>query len=472
MTTPKRAKLTDGAGEAAVHQQPFQAPPGIATPTTTAGGGPQCEYAIVASEKTCTRWSAVITALRCKHADKRPRVVSCQSWDDPAPVVAKLRGIKPRYTAFVAHWSECTKAFVEMVHDLTTSLDEAHPFSDTIWGIVTGSTESDALAVAVESAPLAIRHVASGSVEGVQLERFVSGIAFNELKEGDHSVKTEGSPQPDHSLGHSTDSTWLIASAFEDAKTDMLVTSGHARWVPRATLVPRLSASPRSRQLTAGCKPALRRETEWNIGFRFQGGKMTPQQADGGLELHAVGKNMEARRLSSQKPKVYSAAGNCLMGHISGETCMALAWMRCMGVRQMFGYTVPTWYGYAGWGVHRYLFSNVGRMTFAEAYFASQQALLHRLSSLQPQQGSGTDPKVPVQPRAYTSNRSTESDGSVEDLYARGGGGLGRTNATDPFGEQEHHVKGLRFDRDHTVRQHLGRRVVSVSVVLVSGNRS
>ena len=56
---------------------------------------------------------------------------------------------------------------------------------------------------------------------------------------------------------------------------------------------------------------------------------------------------------ASGKVKVYSAAGNCLMGNINSDHCMALAWMRSAGVRQMFGYTVPTWFGFGGWGVHR-----------------------------------------------------------------------------------------------------------------------
>jgi hypothetical protein len=67
------------------------------------------------------------------------------------------------------------------------------------------------------------------------------------------------------------------------------------------------------------------------------------------------------------------------MAHVSSQRCMALAWMQSCGVRQMFGYIVPTWFGYGGWGVHRYLWGNVGMLTFAEAYFANQQALQLRL---------------------------------------------------------------------------------------------
>jgi len=50
-------------------------------------------------------------------------------------------------------------------------------------------------------------------------------------------------------------------------------------------------------------------------------------------------------------------------------------------VVQMVGYVVPTWFGFGGWGVHKYFLNNPGSMTFAEAFFANQQSLLHELHS-------------------------------------------------------------------------------------------
>ena len=55
--------------------------------------------------------------------------------------------------------------------------------------------------------------------------------------------------------------------------------------------------------------------------------------------------------IESSNPKVYLPIGNCLMGHIDGPDAMALAWMNSVGVNQMIGYTVVTWYGFGGWGV-------------------------------------------------------------------------------------------------------------------------
>jgi hypothetical protein len=92
--------------------------------------------------------------------------------------------------------------------------------------------------------------------------------------------------------------------------------------------------------------------------------------------LDTVGQRKD---VNSPNPKVYLPIGNCLMGHVDGPDAMALAWMNSAGVVQMAGYTVPTWFGYMGWGLLDYFVEQPGRYTYAEAFFANQQALIHRL---------------------------------------------------------------------------------------------
>jgi zinc protease len=60
---------------------------------------------------------------------------------------------------------------------------------------------------------------------------------------------------------------------------------------------------------------------------------------------------------------------------------MALAWMNSAGVHQMIGYTVPTWFGYAGWGCLDYFVEQPGRYTFTEAFFANHHALVYCLEN-------------------------------------------------------------------------------------------
>jgi zinc protease len=291
--------------------------------------------------------------------------------------VEHLRALRPRprYLAIVAHWQECGEPFVRQVHRLTRRIDPTHPFGDVAWGVITGHDEDSARTMAAVEAPLAIRRVVSGSVEGVDLRAFHSGVAVNELVQ--HHGKQKGGPRTgtgDDAEGGEdwevpADATMLLKREIEDPRTDLIVTSGHAR------------------------------ETEWNIGFGFPGGQFRPGD-DGTMRAFGVGSATGPDAIlpgeggatllpvdpvdgvpitANGRPRVYSAAGNCLMGHVNSEHCMALAWFRSCGVRQMVGYTVPTWFGFAGWGVHRYLFGNVGALTFAESYFANQQALQLRL---------------------------------------------------------------------------------------------
>jgi zinc protease len=58
--------------------------------------------------------------------------------------------------------------------------------------------------------------------------------------------------------------------------------------------------------------------------------------------------------------------------------------MKSARVCQMIGYTVPTWYGYAGWGMLDYFVEQPGRFTLAEAFIANQAALDHRLATCFP----------------------------------------------------------------------------------------
>ena len=99
------------------------------------------------------------------------------------------------------------------------------------------------------------------------------------------------------------------------------------------------------------------------------------------------GVDTQARRfpVHSVNPKVYLPIGNCLMGHIEGPEAMALAFMNSAGVNQMLGYTVNTWYGYAGWGCLDYFVEQPGRFTLAEAFFANEAALIQRLQTYFPE---------------------------------------------------------------------------------------
>ncbi len=63
---------------------------------------------------------------------------------------------------------------------------------------------------------------------------------------------------------------------------------------------------------------------------------------------------------------------------------MVTTFLGRLGVRQMCGYTVRTWYGRAGWGTLDLWKSVPGRLTLSDAYFLHQARMTYDLKSINP----------------------------------------------------------------------------------------
>ena len=301
------------------------------------------DYAVVVSQATQadTQWRAVVEALCAKH--QAATIVYANSVREALP---KLREQFPRYACFVATPGEATREFVASVHQLTRQLDD-DPCTDCFWGILTGYDAANALRTAKHTEPLTVRKVASGTE--VALEKCEAGVWYCELNKNKMVKKEKGGSAQE--LKGPDDTTEALVKTLAEYQADCFVTSGHAT------------------------------ERDWQIGYRYRNGQF--RCADGVL----YGLDTKGARfpVQSPNPKVFLPIGNCLMGHIDGKDAMALAFMNSAGVHQMIGYTVTSWYGYAGWGCLDYFIEQPGRYTFAEAFFANQAALIHRLQTYFPE---------------------------------------------------------------------------------------
>ena len=295
-------------------------------------------YAVVVSRETFNRpdWKRVVDTLVAKHGG---RVVAYDTLDDAR---AGLAEPMPRYACFVATPAEATREFVAGVHRLTRKLDD-DPYTDVIWGILTGHDAANALRIARQTEPLEIRRAVAGTE--VALSACPSGIVFSETEAGKIMRKQSGH-EPVTEKGP-TDSTKSIVDALNDGKADVFITSGHAS------------------------------ERNWQIGYNYRNGYFKSKAG----QLFGEDTKRQQFPINSPNPKVYLAAGNCLMGHINGPDSMALAYMNSGGVHQMIGYTVDTWFGYGGWGCLDYFVEQPGRFTLAEAFYANHQALLNVLET-------------------------------------------------------------------------------------------
>ena len=182
----------------------------------------------------------------------------------------------------------------------------------------------------------------------MELKLCDEGVWYCELNQGKMARKEPGMKPEQHQCP--ADTTKALVDALNLYRPQLFVTSGHAS------------------------------ERDWQIGFRYRNGQFRSRAG----ELFGVDTQGQRFPIHSDNPKVYLPVGNCLMGHIDGPDAMALAFMNSAGVYQMMGYTAPTWYGYGGWGMLDYFLEQPGRFTLAEAFFANQQALIHRLETYFP----------------------------------------------------------------------------------------
>lgn len=307
-------------------------------PLSSWGGEAKPDYAIVVSRATLADpgWKRVVEALQEKH---HGQTLAYETLAQARPELARLF---PRYACFVAQPTEATRQFVAEVHQLTRQLDD-DPYTDVIWGILTGFDAENALRIANRKEPLIIHRAAAGTE--IALELCDEGQWYCELQQHRWVHKEHGG-QPRQERGPA-DTTKALVDLLNEYHADLFVTSGHAT------------------------------ERDWQIGFRYRNGSFVSKAG----QLFGVDTQGQKFAVNSPNPKVYLPIGNCLMGHIDGPDAMALAFMNSAGVYQMLGYTVPTWYGYGGWGCLDYFLEQPGRYTFAEAFFANQQALLHRLEA-------------------------------------------------------------------------------------------
>ena len=335
-----------------------------------------CKYAIVCSDRTTVLWPTALKKLKEKYEAIWPKKVKVISYQHISSVsseaeatkkasaqaaegvyssLAQLSDLRPYFTCFLTHFEECDKQFVWNINRLTRELDKHNPYSDTIWGILTGFCEENVLS-SLDCESLTITRVLANCP--IDLEKFNAGVWFSEMEQGtchqkrSHRGTASKERCPDDTteiIVHeiSTDRR-IVDGSLSDDGVDMIISSGHAT------------------------------ESDWHIAYCFEGGSFC---SSSGI-LSGITTAGDCIKVSRTKtPKILCASGNCLMSHISNKDCMALGWMHSGNVKQMVGYVEPTWFGYGGWGVNKYFINNPGSKTFAESFFANQQSLLYQLQA-------------------------------------------------------------------------------------------
>ncbi len=295
-------------------------------------------YVVAVDESVAfdAEWGKVVAALKAKH---KAEVLGFAGEAGLPPLLAELRKSRPKYVCFVAKPESVGRSFVTAAHKAMRMIDD-DPYGDAIWGIVTGYDAADALRIVESPSGGKVAGYATSMGGPDTLNSWERGIASDERTPDNLWVRRPGGAVEKVPTGGNIAKS--LADAFNSVKLDYFVTSGHAR------------------------------ERNWQIVYNKNCG-MLVHTDDAKLEFVEPG-NAARHALTNAHLRVYIGAGNCLIGHVDARACMATAWMRVAGVEQFCGYTVPSWYGFMGWGVKGTFES--GRYSVPEAKFLENERLL------------------------------------------------------------------------------------------------
>lgn len=322
------------------------------------------DYAIVASPGITDdpQWATVVEALGESHPGAQ--VITYR--DSVGETLDALRGMKPRYVAFVERPEQVGRDYIIALNRMSRAVD-ADIYADYLWGVITGYDAAAARRMVLDARePLVIRSAVS-TLREVSGAKWFESFAYvddryeglcGEKRPGEDSVRHYQTPHrlPDGRPDLLRD----FCDYYAAYDPDLITTASHA--------------------------------TERNLEMPYSVGNL--RCADGALYADFP-EGREALR-ESGKRRVFLPIGNCLIGNVNNtRESMAIAWMNSARAAALVGYVVPTWYGRSGWGGLKYWLTSPGRYTLSEAFFLNQQDLLHQLEGWCPGLGAKAFPFGP-----------------------------------------------------------------------------
>lgn len=332
------------------------------------------DYAVVVSRATAqdAGWAKVVAALQAKHHAAVVTVTNvfgreCRD---------RLRQLQPRYVAFVARPQEVGVEFVRQAHLLSREMD-GDPYDDFMWGIITAATPEAALRIAQISRPLVVRRALSTT--GINLDPLDAGLVLSDGRAGDFSLKENGQVVHGTKTNDTVSAHERYLNFYNHHDVDLLVSSSHATEanleMPFSDGSIVISGAHMFMVDRAGLRSFVRTASCTGDGGLWY------QSPEGAARRAAWAQTNTAPELRhAMNPKIYIAAGNCLIGDAMNTTdSLVMDWLTYQGVDQFVGYTVPTWFGRGGWGTLELWQDYGGQNDLAEAFFLNNQRIIYKL---------------------------------------------------------------------------------------------
>jgi zinc protease len=231
------------------------------------------------------------------------------------------------------------------------------PYIDAMWAIITGIDAEHAIKC-IDNDSVTQPFIIQRAINFTNVDQnlFETCFTFSDRKKGcwfgkNCGLDDESGEEKDEGEEFLQPSAQIFTDKFNELEPDLLVTSGHG--------------------------------TEQSVEMPWSTGKLEVEE-HGLVPLDEDSKPIAPIIESSANPKIFLPIANCLVGHCTGPQCMVTTFLGRMGVRQMCGYTVRTWFGRAGWGTFDLWKSVPGRLTLSDAYFLHQARLTYDLKSINP----------------------------------------------------------------------------------------
>ncbi len=285
-----------------------------------------------------------VQALKAKHAALDPKVFTYRQ--DVREVLPDLREMLPYYTCFVTPKELAGRAFTGEVSRMAREITP-DPYCDTFWGILTGYDASDIRRVAEFKGPIDITD-ALDMVGGFHHSLMRRCYSFDETQENNLRITDPSKKYDNEKTRINRDFTEEFLKLVNGGGFQIIMTSGHAS------------------------------EHDWASGYLSSSNMYLIDRKGGLFARDTRGRVTEVR---DKTPKIWCAAGNCLIGNIphGQDSCMATAMIHSFGVYQMMGYTIETWFGRQGWTAQGMLTDYPGYYSFNESFHFANAWIVENL---------------------------------------------------------------------------------------------
>ena len=319
------------------------------------------EYAVLISHKTLKRkdWKSAAAKFAKRY---NGRLIAWRG-NDVSAAKKLLKKINPRYVAVIAAPEEIDRVFVAKLHKLSREMND-DIYGDFLWGIITGKDGETAETLLGKDEALVLeRALGTTNFDQQRFKKsfFITDWGTREFIETENYVSSDKlHAEPEEEMVD------IFAERWKTMRPQFLMTASHAtEFNLEMPFGEGLIASAGTdfylvpKEKMKDFRHVLSREADSVKFFKEQALKKLPRTPD---------------------EKVWIASGNCLFGDcLRTPFSMAVTAISSANVKQLVGYTVPTWFGEGGWGTSGQFFGGHQTTSVGQAWFFNNQILLKNL---------------------------------------------------------------------------------------------